>query len=59
MSRSYSAMVRSEENIYIFGQTSDQVIHRYAVGDYDPAQWVEGLSLIHISHFCVILWKRM
>ena len=25
-----------EENIYIFGQTSDQVIHRYAVGDYDP-----------------------
>ena len=42
MSRSYSAMVRSEENIYIFGQTSDQVIHRYAVGDYDPAQWVEG-----------------
>ena len=26
----------------IFGQTSDQVIHRYAVGDYDPAQWVEG-----------------
>ena len=27
-----------EENIYIFGQTSDQVIHRYAV----------GLSLIHI-----------
>ena len=26
-----------EENIYIFGQTSDQVIHRYAVGDYDPA----------------------
>ena len=31
-----------EENIYIFGQTSDQVIHRYAVGDYDPAQWVEG-----------------
>ena len=31
-----------EENIYIFGQTSDRVIHRYAVGDYDPAQWVEG-----------------
>jgi len=25
-----------DENIYIFGQTSDQVIHRYAVGDYDP-----------------------
>ena len=23
-------------------RTSDQVIHRYAVGDYDPAQWVEG-----------------
>ena len=32
-----------EENIYIFGQTSDQVIHRYAVGDYDPAQWVEAM----------------
>ena len=31
-----------DENIYIFGQTSDQVIHRYAVGDYDPAQWVKG-----------------
>ena len=31
-----------EENIYIFDQTFDQVIHRYAVGDYDPAQWVEG-----------------
>ena len=31
-----------DENIYIFGQTSDQVIHRYAVGDYDPAQWVES-----------------
>ena len=31
-----------EENIYIFGQTSDQVIHRYAVGDYVAAQWYEG-----------------
>ena len=30
------------ENIYIFGQTSDQVIHRYEVGDYQPGQWVEG-----------------
>ena len=28
--------------LYTSGQTSDQVIHRYAVGDYDPAQWVEG-----------------
>ena len=31
-----------DENIYIFGQTSDQVIHRYEVGDYQPGQWVEG-----------------
>ena len=30
------------DNIYIFGQTSDQVIHRYAIGDYNAAQWVEG-----------------
>ena len=30
------------DNIYIFGQTSDQVIHRYAAGDYQAAQWVEG-----------------
>ena len=31
-----------DENIYIFGQTSDQVIHRYAAGDYCAAQWYEG-----------------
>ena len=31
-----------DDNIYIFGQTSDQVIHRYAAGDYCAAQWVEG-----------------
>ncbi len=31
-----------DENIYIFGQTSDQVIHRYEAGDYKAAQWVEG-----------------
>ena len=31
-----------EENIYIFGQTSDQVIHRYDAGDYIAAQWYEG-----------------
>lgn len=30
------------ENIYIFGQTSDQVIHRYACGDYCARQWYEG-----------------
>ena len=30
------------ENIYIFGQTSGQVIHRYAAGDYTPADWYEG-----------------
>ena len=31
-----------DENIYIFGQTSDQVIHRYEMGDYQASQWVEG-----------------
>ena len=31
-----------DENIYIFGQTSNQVIHRYAAGDYCAAQWYEG-----------------
>ena len=31
-----------EENIYIFGQTSGQVIHRYEMGDYQASQWVEG-----------------
>ena len=31
-----------EDNIYIFGQTSDQVIHRYATGDYQAIQWYEG-----------------
>ena len=31
-----------EDNIYIFGQTSDQVIHRYAAGDYQAIQWYEG-----------------
>ena len=30
------------ENCYIFGQTSDQVIHRYEAGDYCAAQWYEG-----------------
>ena len=30
------------DNIYIFGQTSSQVIHRYAAGDYKAAQWYEG-----------------
>ena len=31
-----------EDNIYIFGQTSDQVIHRYAMNDYNPWQWYQG-----------------
>ncbi len=31
-----------DDNIYIFGQTSDQVIHRYEMGDYQASQWVEG-----------------
>ena len=30
------------ENIYIFGQSSGQVIHRYAVGDYIAREWVEA-----------------
>ena len=30
------------DNIYIFDQTSDQVIHRYDAGDYCAAQWYEG-----------------
>ena len=30
------------ENIYIFGQTSQQVIHRYAAWDYKASQWYEG-----------------
>ena len=31
-----------DENIYIFGQTADQVIHRYEMGDYQASQWVDG-----------------
>ncbi len=31
-----------EDNVYIFGQTSDQVIHRYAARDYIAQQWYEG-----------------
>ena len=31
-----------QENIYIFGQSSKQVIHRYAEGDYCAADWYEG-----------------
>ena len=31
-----------EDNVYIFGQISDQVIHRYAAGDYIAQQWYEG-----------------
>ena len=30
------------DNIYIFGQTSDQAIHRYEAADYCAAQWYEG-----------------
>ena len=30
------------ENIYVFGQTSNQVIHRYAMGDYISREWYEG-----------------
>ena len=31
-----------QENVYIFGQSSDQVIHRYEAGDYLASQWYEG-----------------
>jgi len=30
------------DNIYIFGQSSAQVIHRYAAGDYCAQEWYEG-----------------
>ena len=30
------------DNIYIFGQSSNQVIHRYAVGDYCARDWYES-----------------
>ena len=30
------------DNIYIFGQSSDQVIHRYAAGDYQAHQWYQA-----------------
>ncbi len=31
-----------DDNIYIFGQSSKQVIHRYAQGDYCACDWYEG-----------------
>jgi starch phosphorylase len=31
-----------EENIYIFGASSNQVIHRYEKGDYCAREWVEA-----------------
>ena len=31
-----------EENIYIFGQSSEQVIRRYAKGDYCAREWYES-----------------
>ena len=30
------------DNIYIFGASSNQVIHRYAKGDYDPWEWYQA-----------------
>ena len=35
-----------EENIYIFGQSSNQVIRRYAQGDYCAKEWYEADSNI-------------
>ena len=34
-------------NIYIFGQSSKQVIHRYAAGDYCAKDWYEADSNLH------------
>ena len=30
------------QNIYLFGQSSEQVIHRYSAGDYCARQWYES-----------------
>ena len=35
------------DNIYIFGQSSKQVIHRYAAGDYCAKGWYEADSNLH------------
>ena len=35
------------DNIYIFGQSSKQVIHRYAAGDYCAKDWYEADSNLH------------
>ena len=35
------------DNIYIFGQTSGQVIRRYAAGDYKASEWYEGDPNLH------------
>ena len=36
------AQLVGDENIYIFGQSSQQVIRRYAAGDYSAREWYEG-----------------
>ena len=35
------------DNIYIFGQSSKQVIHRYATGDYCAKDWYEADPNLH------------
>ena len=35
------------DNIYIFGQSSKQVIHRYAAGDYCAKDWYEADPNLH------------
>ena len=35
------------DNIYIFGQSSKQVIHRYAVGDYCARDWYKADPNLH------------
>ena len=35
------------DNIYIFGQSSKQVIHRYAAGDYCSRDWYEADPNLH------------
>ena len=41
------AQLVGRRNIYIFGQSADQVIRRYAAGDYCAREWYEADDNIH------------
>ena len=41
------AQAVGNDNIYIFGQSSKQVIHRYAKNDYSAYEWYEADPNIH------------